>query len=341
MAVLFRIFGYKYHPIRIICRNPGAFTVCVCSFLYLLRYRSTAHVRHEGRSTWSDAPRRLIVFGDSWRDNGKYPIDLPRNRLLPLKDEIQGPVWTEWLCSAVSSSTRTTSLGAVVNIAVLNRTLPARNKELMLSDLKTQASQWLRFEGKQYTSSWLRVQEKRGTIFTVWFSLRDIWYSSQLNDNDASGAIRQSVDILFEQLDTIADSWPTGAKIILPEAMDPTFLPGWSMKRTEPGGLDDRGDEQRNAIQLVRQWNAARDRKASGWDKGQIYIHNTNDWMLNQVREAQLVVGDMIDHNGLGQSGSPWDSVHSGCVSGGKTGTDGDGGGSAGRCSDPAKCLFW
>ncbi|KAL8697080.1 MAG: hypothetical protein Q9224_002480 [Gallowayella concinna] len=133
----------------------------------------------------------------------------------------------------------------------------------MLSDLKTQVSQWLRFERKQYTSSRMRLQEKRGTIFTVWFSLWDIWYSSQLNDDDASEAIRQSIDSLFEQLETIADNSPTGVKIILPEAMDPTFLPGWSMKRTGPGGSDHRGDDQRNAIQLVRQWNTALDRKAS------------------------------------------------------------------------------
>ncbi|KAL8803164.1 MAG: hypothetical protein Q9182_003336 [Xanthomendoza sp. 2 TL-2023] len=235
MVVLFRIFGYKYSPIRIIRRNPGAFAVCVCSFLYLPQYLSTAHISHEGGSTWSDVPLRLIVLGDSWSDNGKYPIDLPRNRLPPLQDQIQGPVWTEWLCSAIICehddnyarslpSAPTTSLGAVVNTAVLNRTSPARTEGIMFFDLQTQVSQWLRFERKQDTSSRLRVQEKRGTIFTVRFSLWDIWYSSQLDDDDASETIRQSVDSLFEQLETIADSWPTGAKIILPEAMDPTFF---------------------------------------------------------------------------------------------------------------------
>ncbi|KAL8858076.1 MAG: hypothetical protein Q9178_005401 [Gyalolechia marmorata] len=237
--------------------------------------------------------------------------------------------------------------GAVVNSAVLNRTLPAGHGEVtMLSDLKTQVSQWLRFERKQYTSSRMREKEKQGTIFTVWFSLWDIWYYSQLNPDDASDAIRQSIDTLFEQLGVIADHWPMGAKIILPEAMDPTFLPGWSRKRTGPTGSDHSADDQRNAIQLVKQWNVALDAKASQWDKGQIYIYNTNDWMLDQVREAQLVVGDMRDHNGLGHSGSPWDSVHSACAgngSGGKNQSPGNGksGFDPFRCPNPDKYLFW
>ena len=218
------------------------------------------------------------------------------------------------------------------------RTLNAGQDDVtLLSDLKTQVAQWLKFEKKQYTSSRRREKEKRGTIFTVWFSLWDIWYYSQLTNNDASEAIRQSIDTLFEQLSIIADHWPLGAKIILPEAMDPTFLPGWSMKRTGPAGSDHTAEDQRNAVQLVKQWNEALDKKASDWHKGQIYIYNTNEWMLDQVREAQLVVGDMSDHNGLGKSGSPWDSVHSGCVGSSET----NGAVGPAKCSEPQKYLFW
>ena len=237
--------------------------------------------------------------------------------------------------------------GAVVNSAVLNRTLPTGHGEVvMLPDLKTQVSQWLRFEKKQYTSSRMREKEKRGTIFTVWFSLWDIWYYSQLNSDEASKAIEESIDTLFEQLGVICDHWPMGAKIILPEAMDPTFLPAWSMERTGPAGSDHSAEDQRNAIQLVKQWNVALDARASEWDKGQIYMYNTNDWMLDQVREAQLVTGDMMDHNGLGRSGSPWDSVYSACSGSGNEGKNrSPDGGKSGldlfRCSNPDKYLFW
>ncbi|KAL8881059.1 MAG: hypothetical protein Q9198_001656 [Flavoplaca austrocitrina] len=356
---LFGLFGYKYNPIRIIARSPGAFTVLLCSFVYLVWYLPTANVRYELKSAWSDAPRRLIVFGDSWSDNGDYPIDLPPKKWLLRREEAQGPVWTEWLCSAIKCNHHdnfarslptapTTELrGAVVNSAVLNRTLPTGHGEVvMLPDLKTQVSQWLRFEKKQYTSSRMREKEKRGTIFTVWFSLWDIWYYSQLNSDEASKAIEESIDTLFEQLGVICDHWPMGAKIILPEAMDPTFLPAWSMKRTGPAGSDHSAEDQRNAIQLVKQWNIALDARASEWDKGQIYMYNTNDWMLDQVREAQLVTGDMMDHNGLGRSGSPWDSVYSACSGSGNKGKNrSPDGGKSGldpfRCSNPDKYLFW
>ncbi|KAL9603133.1 MAG: hypothetical protein Q9219_001336 [cf. Caloplaca sp. 3 TL-2023] len=369
------LLGFKHNPIKLLTRSHGAIAVCACSILYLTYYFPTVSVRHELRSAWSNAPRRLIVFGDSWSDNSIYPADSPPKNLLPVKEEAQGPVWTEWLCLAVSGSSGympavsspltagqikcnhhdnfarslpspvTTDLrAAVVDGAVLNRTFAAEHGEIpLVSDLKTQVAQWLKFEKKQYTSSRMREMEKRGTIFTVWFSLWDIWYYSQLPSEGASEAIRLSIDTLFEQLGIIADHWPLGAKIILPEAMDPTFLPGWSMKRTGPAGSDHSADDQRNAVQLVKQWNAALDRKASSWSRGQIYIYNTNEWMLDQVREAQLIIGDMSDHNGLGKSGSPWDSVQLACVSD----RDADAATittatkSVTRCSDPQKYLFW
>ncbi|KAL8873206.1 MAG: hypothetical protein Q9174_001289 [Haloplaca sp. 1 TL-2023] len=295
---------------------------------------------------------------------------------MPVKDDAQGLLWTEWLCLSVNDmfsrreeqfgmadgrqincnhhdnfarslpSAPTTDLrGAVIDGAVLNRTLGVDHGEVtMLSDLKTQVQQWLRFEKKQYTSSRMRTKERRGTIFTVWFSLWDIWYYSQLPSVDATEAIAQTVDTLFEQLAIIADNWPLGAKIILPEAMDPTFLPAWTVKRTGPSGSDQRADDQRNAIQLVKQWNAELDRRATDWRKGQIYIYNTNDWMLDQVREAQLVIGDMADHNGLGHSGSPWDSVHSACLGATETRLSSHENEKVLRplrCSNPAKYLFW
>ncbi|KAL8762179.1 MAG: hypothetical protein Q9184_001776 [Pyrenodesmia sp. 2 TL-2023] len=173
-------------------------------------------------------------------------------------------------------STSVTDLrGAVVDGGVLNRTLAEEHDEITtLPDLKTQVAQWLRFEKKQYTSSRRRERRNGGPF--------------------SPSAIRQSIDSLFEQLGVIADSWPLGTKIILPEAMDPTFLPAWSMERTGPSGSDHSADDQRNAVQLVKQWNAGLDLRASDWHKAQIYIYNTNEWMLNQVRERQLILGGHV-----------------------------------------------
>lgn len=95
------LLGFKRNPIKLLTRSHGAVAVCICSILYLAWYLPSVNVRHELKSAWSDAPRRLIVFGDSWSDNGRYPVDSPPKKLLPVKEDAQGPVWTEWLCLAV------------------------------------------------------------------------------------------------------------------------------------------------------------------------------------------------------------------------------------------------
>lgn len=358
---------------RLFTRFTGVVGICLCSIIYLTYYHPPSTVKTELKNAWSEAPRRLIVFGDSWSDNGKYPIDPPPKIMVPSRDQTQGQVWTEWLCLAASAfrcacmglewltviqikcnhhdnfarslpSVWTPDYrGVVVDSGVLNKTLASEPDATPLPDFKAQVDQWLRFEKKQYTSSRMREKEKKGTIFTVWFSLWDLWYYSKKTSDEGSKAISQSMDSLFEQLARIADTWPSDVKIIIPEAMDPTFLPGWQIKRTGPLGSDRTADDQRNAVQLVQQWNAALDKRASDWKKGQIYIYNTNDWMLDQVREAQLVIGDMADHNGLGQNGSPWDEVEFGCIGSVQHDhfvsniTKGE----VSRCSSPEKYLFW
>ena len=194
-------------------------------------------------------------------------------------------------------------------------------------------------------SSRIRETERKGTIFTVWFSLWDLWYYSNKTKHEASRAIEETVDTLFEQLDEVAQHWRGEVKVVIPEAIDLTFLPGWITTRTGPSGNDKTGDDQRNAVRLVQQWNDALDNKASKWERGQLYIYNTNEWLLDQVREKQLVQGDLSDHNGLGRAGSPWDNVQAGCL--GSTSKSNDSYSSVqtsegmARCTDPSRYLFW
>ena len=359
---------------RFFSRFTAIVAVCICSILYLAYTLPSLSVKHELKNVWSKSPRRLIVFGDSWSDNGQYPIDPPTKDLLPSREDAQGKVWTEWLCQEVCHLSTLNfaspdlfqiscshhdnfarSLpdswivgykGAVVDSNILNNTInKGKSAEEPLADLKTQVQQWIRFEKKQYMSSRIRETEKKGTIFTIWFSLWDLWYYSNKTQAEASKAIEETVDTLFEQLDIVAKHWDESIKVVMPEAIDPTFLPGWLATRTGPNGNDKNADDQRNAVLLVQQWNAALDNKASGWDKdkGELYIYNTNEWLLDQVREQQLVVGDMADHNGLGQSGSPWDNVQVGCVGSNEKGHAGSPQTKQGvlRCEDPNKYLFW
>ncbi len=201
-----------------------------------------------------------------------------------------------------------------------------------LVDLETQIQQWLEFEKQQYGTSRVSEVERNGTVFTMWFSLWDLWYYSEKNMADAQYAVTKAIDILFEQLDVIAKNWPSEMKIVMPEAIDPTFLPRWRGLRTGPRGTDPHGENQRNAVLLVEQWNRALDMRATGWQGGSMYIYNTNEWLLDQVREQQLFEAHLRDTK------SPWNNVRSGCVESSKG--EGDVAGTV-RCSDPNTYLFW
>ena len=211
-----------------------------------------------------------------------------------------------------------------------------------LADFRTQVQHWVTFEKKQYANSRVSEIERSGTVFVVWFSLWDLWYYSEKTLAEAEAAVTKTMVALFEQLDVIAENWPSEMKIIVPEAIDTTFLPGWHTMRTGPRGSDPHGENQRSAILLVEQWNRALDMRAVRWKGGSMYIYNTNEWLLDQVREQQLSTAQLSDAYGRGASQSPWDNVRSGCVASNYKSYDVLGEDpTAGRCSDPATYLFW
>ena len=80
--------------------------------------------------------------------------------------------------------------------------------------------------------------ERNGTVFTIWFSLWDLWYYSERDIVDAESAVTRTMDTLFEQLDVMADEWPSDFKVIIPEAVEATILPASHSKRTGPHASD-------------------------------------------------------------------------------------------------------
>lgn len=86
---------------RFFTRFTAIVGVSLVSVSYLAWVLPTLGVKNEVRNAWSKSPRRLIVFGDSWSDNGHYPIAPPSKEMSPTIEPAQGKVWTEWLCAAV------------------------------------------------------------------------------------------------------------------------------------------------------------------------------------------------------------------------------------------------
>ena len=113
----FSLAGHHKGNARLLTRSTGftaIFAIGICSIVYLTwflpgfsvktgleRFIPTQSAKTEVDVHWDESPRRLIVFGDSWSDNGQYPIDPPPKELMPVREEARGKVWTECLCVAV------------------------------------------------------------------------------------------------------------------------------------------------------------------------------------------------------------------------------------------------
>lgn len=296
--------------------------------------------------------KRLVVFGDSWSDSAS-------------RDEEQGPLWTEWLCSRVKTNTdsippqikriqadfcqfschlenmaQTASLfqGASAGAVIDNAELQSFESGLSwlrhpVPDLRSQIDQWsaaeqdfLRKEGLSDEA----IQERQSnTIFAVSFMVWDLWKFVGEDYNQASESISHSIDSLFEQLTILSERWASNdSKIILMMSVDVTFLPAF------PQTLE----EQKDMVTLVSTWNNVLRQKAQDWEHGSIYLFDTNSFMLDQIREWQFFAAGMIDANELGKNEDPgWVDVEHACVQTRKKWLFS----SETPCENPEKYLFW
>jgi hypothetical protein len=73
----------------------------IASFVYFGWIYPSLHVKSRLVKAWSGSSRRIIVFGDSFSDNGEYLIDPPDAKERPVRDPAEGPRWNEVLCEEV------------------------------------------------------------------------------------------------------------------------------------------------------------------------------------------------------------------------------------------------
>ena len=252
--------------------------------------------------------------------------------------------------SAASSSASPELRGAVIDNSLFNRTWTAqdgaRHSHVLQNidgeeahlDLRAQLQQWLTFENGLYGEDRSTQAMKQRTVFFIWFAHWDLWYYSGGDSLTAPIAVTKSVDTLFEQLDLIAENWTSEPRIVLLNAIDLTLLPIWRKLRTGPYGMDSLAAEQRSAVRLVDQWNRALEKRASRWNKGQVYIYNINDWFLNQLRVSHVNKAKPVDVNGLGPDTTLWDNIRVGCLDSDRMTQDNA---DAVKCADPSSYLFW
>lgn len=110
-------YGIKHGPKFLLNRLPrlmSVLTICLCITFtltwllfraQLLNVMPSNPTKAQRPASWSVAPKRLIVFGDSWSDNGQYPFEPPSQGHAPHREEAQGKAWTDWLCLMVCDDT--------------------------------------------------------------------------------------------------------------------------------------------------------------------------------------------------------------------------------------------
>jgi len=210
-----------------------------------------------------------------------------------------------------------------------------RLSQTQLADFKTQLQQWLDAESsalKGLSEEQIKFRQEH-TIFVVSFGVWDIWdlVTNSKDYDSAVGSLERRIKTLMEQLDQLSERWgSTELKVILTQVVDVTFLPGFTAV----------GDEYKNAVNLLDQWNRSLRRTAGDWKRGHIYLFDTNSFVLDRIRDWQLYAAGIEEENGLGKNQEPgWENISDPCVKSGsgiKVMMSKDQ-----TCEHPEKYLFW
>ncbi|TID24322.1 hypothetical protein E6O75_ATG02687 [Venturia nashicola] len=329
----------------------------IVSILYFSCVYPTPHVGSHLVKSWTGTSRRIVVFGDSFSDTGVYLIDPPKEEDTPIRDPAAGQRWTETLCEefvcdAIHNFARSTndpeatySGGVVIDNDVYVKTTKNDSVSLrLLPDLKAQVQHWLRWEEQKAVKAMDDGSEEE-TVFALSFGFFDIFQYGVLNVKDAEKAITQSMLVLFQQLDIIAEHTSRAPKVLISGLWDVTFTPLFqSLSLSENKTAPHFGEAQHKMIYLIKYWNSALIQTSMTWSKGDVFYLNWQNWVMDQIRITKMHDMKIVDSSGNGQETVVFDDVTSPCLlrssAGHSTASSRDSAGSD-RCRKPERNLFW
>lgn len=246
----------------------------------------------------------------------------------------------ENLAQTAKSALRGKYAGSVVDNAELD--LFGRLSQTKLADFKTQLKQWLDAESASLVGlSEEQIRSRQDcTIFVVSFGVWDIWSLATNSYDEAEPSVERRIATLKQQLNQLSERWGPGTdklKVILTLTVDVTFLPGF----TATGG-----EEYKDAVRILDSWNRKLRQAAMEWDRGTIYLFDTNAFVLDLIRDWQLYAAGIEEENGLGTNQDPgWENVGDACVeseSGIQVMMSKDKSKAQRKqCEHPEKYLFW
>lgn len=302
-----------------------AAAVIILIFLYVV-YLQSDHLEHSIHEAWDGTAHRIVVFGDDWSDTGKYRVSPPSRGNAPARDPDRGDMWTETLCKelacdfidnfarSIPPQSDVAIIGSLIDSDIRAQALPVADDTQIMYDFKTQVQQFVDYERQKVR---IGVPERlrkidQWTIFTVSFGLWDLLEYSALEKEYALKAIDNSIEGLFENLDLLAEFVPKPMKVVAPKLVDVTFLPRFqSMKDFNKKHF---AENQHQLVFLWTYWNTALFRAASRWKRGQVYMPNPNNLILDQVRTKQLYSQNLTDAAGRGKQAPLFDYVEEPCM---------------------------
>jgi hypothetical protein len=218
----------------------------------------------------------------------------------------------------------------------LNVTSKSRKETLAVFDFKTQVQQFIEFDKKKWKLPGRHSAAEERTMFTVLLGTWDLLQFSALDKDAAIRAIDRSVQELVHNLDVLADHVGT-PKVTVPSLMDVTFLPRYSDRKNE--STTEFAQKQHQAVFLWSYWNTVLSGAASEWARGDVFVPNIHDIVMEEVRAKQMFTNRIADAKGNGRQEPLFEEVERPCLVQDPHAQDLRA--AAHQCTDPSAHLFW
>ncbi|KAG0652855.1 hypothetical protein D0Z07_0034 [Hyphodiscus hymeniophilus] len=262
---------------------------------------------------------RLVVFGDSWVDDGDDGDD-------GVTGGTRGTSWAEALCEevnctshlnfavsqAIDSYPSSAPTGAITSNVIYASALATSipNDTLVngvLPDLAAQIQQFIALPSQ----STAPIE----TLFIVSFGFWDIYHFADLDYGLGQNITDKTVDELFKQLDilyshysqNLSSSHSDGAsnitershtplfRVIIPKLFEPALLPGWISQRPVPLSPSSVAESQKNAAYLTSRWNLQVENKISSWIKDDpLHLIDTSAKTTEEIAALPIIERDVF-----------------------------------------------
>lgn len=224
------------------------------------------------------------------------------------------------------------SISAHVNTDSENETPPAT------FDFKSQVQQFIEFDQKRWRLPGRHSTGDEQTIFTVLFGTWDLLQYSAMDKDASQHAIECSVRELFHNLNLLAD-YVGNPKIAVPNLLDVTFLPRYAGRKN--GTTANFAQKQHQSVFLWTYWNTALSHEASKWDRGDLFVPNVHDIVMQEVRAKQMHSANVADSKGVGKQAPLFQEVVEPCLVQVTDAITGTLQAATQTCTDPSSHLFW